>query len=283
MQKIKAELFDNPLYTVTHTNTDKLSVSFVDFNTTPATNLSMSSITPSVIIKNIQLHRLDISIPNTRFQNNAELQETHILYNYIKNEINKEYFKIITKLGEKNRIDAPTAAFDVFIDTLKKDKTPNIGRRIYSKFLSASSYIASNGRMGPAQWLTSNFKTYKYILNYLDMELVYDNNSNLLIGNIPYLVNDLIDDDSILIGRKNSITQTGCHCTILTDKDGYIITNEHVNTEYYDYNKTISVYFSVDDFGITPQTQFLKIGTRSLTYYRCKKLQRIKELYGDGV
>jgi len=289
MQKIKVELFDNNYYIVKGVNNITSNISYVDFTISqPIISMGLvsspMSVSPNIFTKTIQLHRLDI--PVNKFKNIDDLQETHTIYKYIKNAINKEYFKIISELGEKNRIDSPISFFDIFIDKLRKETEtdiPSIGRRIYSKFVSAGSYISSNGRIGPAQWLISNIKTYNYIINYLDMDLniVHDNKGNLLIGNMPYFVEESVYDDIILIGRKNNTSQPGIHCNILTDNDGYIIIQENVNIGYY--QKMLSVFFSVDDIGITPQTQFLKINTRSLGYYRYKKLQRIKELYGNGL
>ena len=295
MQKIKTELFDNKFYTVKGVNQIISNISFIDFTTSPPissiglsnspmsiglSNSPMSTISPNIYQKTIQLHKLDIPISIDKFSNIGDLQETHILYNNIKNAINKEYFKIITELGEKNRVDSPVDRLDIFIDKLKKDypKSGELGRNIYSKFMSSSNYIATNGRIGPGQWLVSNTKTYKYIINYLNMELMYDADSNLLIGNMPYVVNDLIDDDIILMGKKNNISQPGVNCVILTDDDGYIITQEYISST--GYSKILSVFFSIDDIGLNPEHQFFKINTRSLTYYRCKKLKRIKELYG---
>ena len=277
MQKIKTELFDNKFYIVKGVN-NKANIQFVDLQKTSS---QQGQISPQIFTKNIQLHRLDI--PVSINANINDLQETYILYNHIKNEINKEYFKLITELGEKNRIDAPMNHFDISITKLK-EIYPNhdIGKIIISKFISSSNYIATEGRIGPARWITSNNKTYKYILDNLLDSTYLDN--NLLIGNIPYIINDAIDDDIILLGRKNTISQPGVFCTILTDENGYIIIQEHFNYQDYNpgiYQKTLSIYYSVDEIGFNPKTQFLKLNTKSLGYYRAKKLQRIKELYGE--
>jgi hypothetical protein len=275
MQKIKAELFDNKFYIVKGVNKHKINVKFIDLQR------SSFSISPQIFSKNINLHNLDIIIEeNVLLDRTNDIQKTYFLYNYIKNEINKAYFKIITELGEKNRINAPMNKLDIINIQNINDDSSSISKKVYSKLISASNYIASEGRLGPAQWLVSNNNTYKYILNYLlDMNLSYDTNDNLLIGNIPYIIDDLIDDDIILIGRKNNIDQPGVICTILTDENDNIITQEYSNISFY--QKTLSIFFSVDDIGINQKHQFLKINTRSIGYYRAKKLQRIKELYGE--
>ena len=286
MQKLKPELFDNKFYIVKPVNRDVVNIQFVDFqySSTPApSNVYPNVIGPNIFTKTIKLKRLDISID--KFMQMDETKEAYLFYNTIKNEINKEFIKIITELGDKHRVDSPMDRLDIDISKLKKtypdDSKDKIGRRILSKCISSSSYIATDGRIGPAQWIISNNKTYKFVLDYLsDSLLTYDDTSNLLIGGMPYIINDEIDDDIILLGRQNKIDQPGVLCTILTDENGYIYTQEVAG--FNNYQRTVlSVFYSIDEIGFNSKRQFLKLNTRSLGYYRAKKLQRIKELYGE--
>jgi hypothetical protein len=278
MQKLKPELFDNKFYTVKKVNNDIVIVQFVDYqysNPNAANGIN-------IFTKTIKLKRLDI--PIDKFMQMDETKEAYLFYNTIKNEINKEFIKIITELGDKHRVDSPMDRLDIDISKLKKtypdDSKDKIGRRILSKCISSSSYIATDGRIGPAQWILSNNKTYKFVLDYLsDSLLTYDDTSNLLVGGMQYIINDEIDDDIILVGRQNKIDQPGVLCTILTDENGYIYTQEVAG--FNNYQRTVSVFYSVDEIGFNSIRQFLKLNTRSLGYYRAKKLQRIKELYGE--
>ena len=285
MQRLKPELFDNKFYIVKPVNRDVVNVQFIDFqySTNPApSTVYPNVIGPNIFTKTIKLHRLDI--PIDRFMKMDETKETYLFYNQIKNEINKDFIRIITELGEKHRIDSPMDRLDIDITKLKKtypeDSKEKIGRKIISKCISSSSYIATDGRIGPAQWVTSNNKTYKFILDNLsDDILTYDDDKNLLVGGMPYIINDEIGDDIILLGRKNTLEQPGVICTILTDDNGYIYTQEV--SGFNSYQRTLSIYYSVDDIGFNSIRQFLKLNTRSLSYYRAKKLRRIKELYGE--
>ena len=284
IQKIKIELFDNKFYSVTKVNAQQVNISYIDFYTTPAsTPLGMATISPNIYNKVVKLKKLDISIPNN-YGYNDDLKETYALYNCIKNSIDAEFFIKASELGELYRVNAPMNFLDFNIKKMKIGvDSSELSRKIISKFVTVSNYIASDGRIGPSQWIVSNSQTYKYILDNLDSpSIIYDSNNNyILFGNSAFIINDSIKDDIILLGRKNNNQQSGVHCFILADNDGNIITQEFAQYGGLTQNRMISIYYSIEDVGIKPQSQFLALKTRSIGYYRSKKLQRIKELYGE--
>lgn len=279
--KINTKYLENDIYSITNSKKITASLSYIDFSYTappPTLNVSSSSygmVSPGVYVKNIQLKRLEISINNYCNTNNTEQ-----IFNIIKHEINKDVYKMITQLGEKSRIEIPSNISDFNLKILKEKYKDRLSRAILSKFISLSNYIGNQGRIGPAQYAISNFKTYNYILNNLDpIDLSYDKSGNFFIdnGHTPYLIDDLIDDDIIIFGRKNSNNQSGVHCAILTDDNNDIIFQEI--SSFGEINKSLIMFYDVFYIGNNPEYQYIKINTRTIGYYRNKKLQRIKELY----
>ena len=260
--KIPTAAFENKFFTIIDdkNDTNSVIVTSVDF--------SQSTMSPAILNKSFIFKTINISV--SRYTQHDE--EIRFLYNSIKTNIYKEFFKQITILGEKNR--SANIKFDIDIPDIRKN-SKNIGRSIVARLNNASNYIASQGRIGPAQWLVSNNKTYNYILSYMtDLGLIYNSDGQLMIGNAPFIIDELIDDDIILLGRKNGIEQPGVHCIIKTD-------SSHIKfQEYSSYNTDINYIAEtvIDSNGFQPHLQYFKINTRSVSYYRMLKLQRLKEL-----
>ncbi len=291
MFKLPINIFNNDLYSITGVNAKNVSISYIDLQyTTSTTCTTLQSgnnypitVSPNVFSKSIQLDYVDISFKHYTINN--EIEDMKILLDNLKNEINKSYFKQLTNLGEKHRITAPMNSFDINISDIKlkynsKDKniSQNVSRDIISKLMMSSNYIATICRFGPAQWIISNTNTYRYILENIDSANLTFNNNNMLFGNMPYIVDDLIDDDIILIGRKNDSTTPGLHCFILTDENKNIYFEKF--SDVSNYQRTYRFYYKIDLIGTTPEYNFLKLNTRTISYYRAKKLKRIKEVYG---
>ena len=101
-------------------------------------------------------------------------------------------------------------------------------------------------------------------------------NDGLWIGNIHFIVNENVENDKIIFGRKNSIDQPGIHCIICGDKD--IVLQEFVDPN--NFNTKLVMNFKILDVGFHPEYNYNKTDTKSLSYYRNQKLKRIKEIYG---
>jgi len=278
LPQIKTKLLENDFYTVKDINNTMSEISYIDMTYTSATSTSPAIVTPNIFKKLIKLHKLEISI--SKYVNMFDIQDVHNIYSIIKKEIDNEFFKKATELGDKNRFDAPIDRLDIDIDKIKTECEGNrekMSRFVMSKCINSSNIIAVNGRIGNAHWISSNRKTYNYLINYFD-SFSYDG-KKINIGNIQFNINDSVDDDILLIGRKNSIDQPGVHCFVLTDEDGYILFNEYI-TVGDPFNKTYIIYYAIEDIGTQVETQYLKLKTRSISYYRRKKLEKIKALYG---
>jgi len=267
--KIKPDKLDNKFFIIKGTNNNISSLYYLD---TTITNSSLV-LKPSTTIS------MDVNTKTFKIDNRIELNISKTFNNFnfndIKDIINKDFINKITKLGKQNRNDYKDINLDISVKEYKFD----ISRKIRSKFNSASNIIGSIGRLGPAQYTISNSKTYDYILSYINKDdiLVFDN-AILNIGGMPYLIDNSIEDDIILFGRKNEIDRTGVHCLILTDDDNNIRFDK-IDSPYSPYSKLI-MYYKLIEIGNEIQTQYLSINTRDITHFRYKKLQRIKELYG---
>ena len=193
--------------------------------------------------------------------------------------MNKDYIQKISELGDQHREMqlGLNRKFDINVhDMRKRGMTPDRG--IIAKFNNASNLIATEGRIGPAQFIVSNSKTYKYILSFIGgMQYLYKGNE-LWIGNMPYIINESVEDDKILLGRKNQIDQPGTHCLIMVDDGGYIQFQKMVNPDNFDTK--LVMYYCIDNVGFHTYYQIMKLDTRDIAYYRNLKLQRIKEIYG---
>jgi len=275
LPRIESKLFKNDFYEVKGVNTQKCSISFVDFQySAPPTNSNWGTISPNSYNKTFNLKQLKITVPS--FLNFNDIKDVYLIYQTIKHQIDKEYFKKITDLGEQHRING-----DIKIDITHRQLDKGDPHRIiFSRLINASNYLATEGRIGPAQWITSNKKTYNFFLSYLkDINLSYDQNNNLIIGNIKYIINDLIDDDIVLLGRNNNIDGPGVRCFFLTDERDNLIINEIMNPA--SMNKDLIIHYAVEDFGAQPHLQYFKINTKDISYYRYLKLKKIKETYNE--
>lgn len=262
--KIKPEELDNQFFSIKGTQQQDTNLVFIDFQYN-ATLSTISTISPNVFQKTFKLN------PITFINRN-------LTYKEIQDELNKDYIKKISDLGEQHReLDTvQTKKFDINIQDMKKrGMTPDRG--IIAKLYNASNLIAVEGRIGPAQFIVSNSKTYNYILNYIGSVGVFKGNE-LWIGNMPYIINKAVEDDKILLGRKNQIDQPGTHCLIMVDDNGYIQFQEMKNPDNFDTK--LVMYYCIDDVGFHPYYQIMKLETRDITYYRNLKLQRIKQIYG---
>jgi len=269
--KINVKFLENDFYNVKGTNIQNVNIAYIDFlyqqaqTQTLQPSTHFNTITPQVYTKNISLTKT-LQIPIDYYTKDKDI------FYFIKNELNKEFFKKITILGEQHRLK--TINFDIDIQKIKQNSI-HVGSSILNRLVSISNYIYTESRIGPAQYFISNKKTYNYILSYIsDINLTYKDNK-LMIGNTPFIINDSIDDDIILVGRKNSLEQSGVHYLIYTDKNNNIELHEIMGF----MNRNLILHYEIFDIGIGPELQYLKINTQSIAYYRNKKLQKIKAIY----
>ena len=273
--KIKIELFDNDLYTVKGCHQQNSILSFFDILNTPVNQNSLVNSTFTLTTYNKQINLIPLHISVDIDMDMTDIINVHYIYNEIKLELNKEFIKKVKELSEKNRYNTE---YDIIISQIKKKYSDKFQaeRFIISRFNRNNNYIISKNRIGPCNWIISNTKTYNYILENISDLREYDKSNHLIIGNMSYIINDFVEDDIIIMGRKNNLENPGVNCIIQIDKDGYIVFDEVINSS----SRILRMYGAIVDTGFNPEFNYLNVRIRDIRYYRKKKLEKIKEIYG---
>ena len=154
-----------------------------------------------------------------------------ILVNELSQTISKQIVAKIFEMGDLNRAAAPTRSTGVTLFDLNTDYATGSGsiggetthavqRKLITKIAHASNYIATEGRVGPAQYLITNGGLAAalqdiagYTINPLKSKM---NASGQLypvgsIGDISIYVDPYMryNDNRIVLGRKNNPDQPG--------------------------------------------------------------------------
>jgi hypothetical protein len=199
---------------------------------------------PDIFTKTIQVGDIEISSSLKRTQIEDIKAATgmdivqkleSVLVNELTQTISKQIVAKVTELADKNRIawttpkDASNVSkFDFNVDTYLAvgaatpggETTHSIQRKLIAKINNASNFIATEGRVGPAQYLVTNGNLASviqdvagYTLNPVKSNL--NANGQLFpmgnVGNISIYVDPYQrwDDNRIFLGRKNSVDQPG--------------------------------------------------------------------------
>lgn len=151
-----------------------------------------------------------------------------ILVNELSQTISKQIISKIFELGLLNRASAPLRGGSPLFDldtayatsTLGGETTHAVQRKLITKIVHASNYLATEGRIGPAQFAVCNggiaaafMDIAGYTINPLKSKM---NGSGQLypvgqIGDITIYVDPYMkyNDNRIVLGRKNNCDQPG--------------------------------------------------------------------------
>ena len=199
---------------------------------------------PDIFTKTIQVGDVEISSSLKRTQIEDIKAATgmdivqkleSVLVNELTQTISKQIIAKVTELADKNRIAHTTpkdasgvSKFDFNVDsylaigaaTPGGETTHSIQRKLIAKLNNASNFIATEGRVGPAQYLVTNGNLASviqdvagYTLNPVKANL--NANGQLFpmgnVGNISIYVDPYQrwDDNRIFLGRKNTVEQPG--------------------------------------------------------------------------
>ena len=199
---------------------------------------------PDIFTKTIQVGDIEISSSLKRTQIEDIKAATgmdivqkleSVLVNELTQTISKQIVAKVTEMGDKNRIAWTTpktaggiSKFDFNVDTYLAvgaatpggETTHSIQRKLIAKLNNASNFIATEGRVGPAQYLVTNGNLASviqdvagYTINPVKSNL--NANGQLFpmgnVGNISIYVDPYHrwDDNRIFLGRKNSVEQPG--------------------------------------------------------------------------
>ena len=199
---------------------------------------------PDIFTKTIQVGDIEItsSLKRTQIEDikaatgmDIVQKLESVLVNELTQTISKQIVAKVTEMADKNRIawttpkdSAGNSKFDFNVDTYLAvgaatpggETTHSIQRKLIAKLNNASNFIATEGRVGPAQYLVTNGNLASviqdvagYTLNPVKANL--NANGQLFpmgnVGNLSIYVDPYQrwDDNRIFLGRKNSVEQPG--------------------------------------------------------------------------
>lgn len=194
-------------------------------------------------LKFITTQEINNDICNIQIIDFDQIDSTKV--NNTKENINEVELKLIKKEFKLNKTyNDNTNFFKEFIDKVIKIHKINYPdhlkefksegnmksyknlRKLTTKFFSCSNYIATNGRIGPAQFaiIPNNYIQYLQLLQ-INIELIPTN----------------LFDDKIIFGRKNNIVQPGVFLFYNKEIEKYTITDIGSATNQYHILKVISL------------------------------------------
>lgn len=244
------------------------AISYMDFTSNVSTSIQ-NSLYPTAISSAI--YNKCIRLKNIDFINSFSVD-------ILIENIEKDFLIEAQKMGYKNR---KTLNKETEFDIVLKNKN-NSKDFIINKLYLLQYHFHKKTTLGGYNFLASNFLTYINLRNYFDETIKCGTvKDKYTLNGVPYIINNCLDEDVILVGRKNNMEQPGIHCFILTDKEKNLDIDmvEISSFDTYKTNKMYRLYYKIDDIGLTPENQYLIIKTSDLQSNRYKKLNRIKELY----
>jgi len=204
-----------------------------------------------------------------------------ILVNELSQTISKQIVAKIFEMGDLNRVNAPLyngssplagqTIFDlntayVSIASVGGETTHAVQRKLITKIAHASNYIATEGRVGPAQYLITNgglAATLQDIAGYTINPLKSKMNASGQlypvgsIGDISIYVDPYMryDDNRIVLGRKNNPDQPGIIFVPYLMAQSISIISETT----FAPRMLLRSRYAVTEVGWFPQKQFMTI------------------------
>jgi len=245
---------------------------------------------PDVFTKSVQVGDIEISSTLKRTQIEDIKASTGmdivqklegVLINELTQVISKEIVGKIRNLALQNRssytapkaADGVTSKFDLNVNTYlagtapQGETTHSIQRKLIAKINNASNFIATDGRIGPAQYLVTNGNLASviqdiagYILNPVNAGKLNTNGQLYPMGNVgsiaiyvdPYM---RWDDNYIYLGRKNSVDQPGLIFIPYLMAQSISLISEAT----WAPRMLIRSRYAVADIGFFPEKQFMAI------------------------
>lgn len=277
---------DNVMYNVIPTKKSEYNVRFIDFSEGVKSVKAPPEI-KKIGIKYPDVMGPDIweksGILNSLI---IEFEEGEVfnMMDILKEQIRKSFIEKIKDLGELNRTSKdvpPSDRFDLNMIEFKKkeliegkNESESIARRMLPQIIRCGSMIAHNGRIGPGNYLLMNKNTYEYLEPFFQsLGNIYYNNDQFddfykscryakrnpledeiiiaKFSSFDIIIDEGVDDDRIIMGRKNEIDMPGVIVPLLTDEEG--------NVSYEKKDNKIELKYKVVDIGFFPERQYYSI------------------------
>lgn len=241
---------------------------------------------PDVFTKTVQVGDIEITSALKRTQIEDIKASTgmdivqkleSVLINELTQTISKQIVAKITELAEKARTLAtvPNSKFDFDVDAYfgaggiapGGETTHSAQRKLVAKINNASNFIATDGRVGPAQYLVTNGNLASvlqdvstYTLNPPATSKLNTNGQLYPMGNLgqiaiyvdPY---QRWDDNRIFLGRKNSVDQPGLLFLPYLMAQSISLISEAT----FAPRMLIRSRYTIADVGFFPEKQFMAI------------------------
>ncbi len=196
-----------------------------------------------------------------------------ILVNELSQTISKQIVAKVFEMGDLNRSTAPlrggVSIFDLntsYVTGVGGETTHAVQRKLITKMVHASNYIATEGRVGPAQYAVTNgalgaslMDIAGYTINPVKSKL---NGSGQLypvgqIGDISIYVDPYMryDDNRIVLGRKNNPDQPGIIFVPYLMAQSVSVISEAT----FAPRMLLRSRYAVADVGFFPQKQYMTI------------------------
>ena len=245
--------------------------------------ISSKSITVGTVEVSSALRRTEIEDIKANTGMDIVQKMESILVNELSQTISKQIIAKVFEMGNSNRASAPAytglnananisgqTIFD--LDTTYVQAGPGgetthaVQRKLITKMVHASNYIATEGRVGPAQYAVTNgglaaalMDVAGYTINPLKSKL--NTNGQMYpvgqIGDITIYVDPYMkyNDNRILIGRKNNPDQPGiCFVPFLMAQSISIMSEAT-----FAPRMILRSRYAVAELGFFPQKQFMTI------------------------
>ena len=192
---------------------------------------------PNVSTKRVTVGTVEISsalkrteIEDIKAQTGMDIVQKleSVLVNELSQTISRQIVDKLFEMGDLNRNSAPVSGGGTIFDLDTSyvtggpggETTHAVQRKLISKMMSASHYLASEGRIGPAQFAVTNGRLAAaladvsgYTVNTVNANVAGKGQlypvgtlNGIQIYVDPYMK---YDDDRILIGRRNQVDQPG--------------------------------------------------------------------------
>jgi hypothetical protein len=201
-----------------------------------------------------------------------------VLVNELSQVISRQIVSRIFDLGEDNRESAPSSAsqsitgqtiFDLdtsYVLNVGGETTHAVQRKLVTKIQNASNYIATEGRVGPAQYAITNgalaatlMDVASYTINPVKSKLNAPGQLYPLgtIGEIQVYVDPYMrySDNRIVLGRKNNPDQPGLIFVPYLMAQSITVISEATMAP----KMVLRSRYAVADVGFFPEKQFMTI------------------------
>lgn len=263
---INIDIFSGSPYNIKCVYENIANVNFIDFNSAPNPYTTIpnlrASLSKSIYTNKFNLREFGIIVPKDNIlKQSIDNNLKQSIVNNIIAEITANFIQKISKLGDLHNKEVSNVNIPLRI--LRKNYSgEELRLKIISNINRANHYIANNSRLGLANWMIMNNKTF--------------NDLNLYNVGIKYYLSEFVDDGVVYMGCDNEINSS-VQVIIRTDNNNNIIFNCF---EGDDNNILLTFNYNIIEQGFNPHYSFMTINTKDNIDERYMKLKKIKEIYG---